>query len=276
MIGHGAYASLACGFLCTDILFLRVLLVGGYTGLVTYHALQPRPLRIPLRWSALFVGVNLAMIAKLVMDALPVELTEEEETLHVVSFAPLSRKQFRNLLDIGERVTFPDGAKLTQEGVACTDLIFIVRGNADMTVRGKHTSRLSTGSFSNSLAFTRTGWQDDTARTASHRDMFWPSAYSTTTCKGEVEAVVWRKDALMALLDSSPDMRQRMDHMVVEAMMRRLFNSPDGANIKDYLRVISQSWADQAVRKRKLQTMQTNFKPAAALPLARHGQRDVE
>ena len=50
------------------------------------------------------------------------------------------------------------------------------------------------------------------------------------------------------MLDAVPEMRQRLDHVVVEAIMRRLLRDPDGANIKDYLRVISQSWADSAVR----------------------------
>jgi len=45
--------------------------------------------------------------------------------------------------------------------------------------------------------------------------------------------------------------------------MRRLLSSPDGANIKDYLRVISQSWAAQDVRNRKIRMMATGNWPAA-------------
>ena len=50
-IGNGAYVAIVSGFLMTDILTLRVLLAFGYTGLVTYHLLHTRPLRIPLAWS---------------------------------------------------------------------------------------------------------------------------------------------------------------------------------------------------------------------------------
>lgn len=256
-IGNGSYASLACGFLMTDIFALRVLLVGGYSGLVVFHALQPQPLRIPLRWSLFFVSINALMVAKLIDESMPVELTAEEEALHVASFAPLSRKQFKRLLDAGECMTFADEVLLTEEGVARPELIFILRGKADMTVNGKHTSTLSAGAFPNSLAFQRAGWRDDTVRTASHRDLFWPQAYGTVRCQGEVEAIVWSKDKLFALLDAQPEMRQSMDHVIVEAIMRRLLSNPDGANIKDYLRVISQSWAAQEVRKRKIRTMET-------------------
>ena len=116
-IGNAAYASLACGFLCTDIFALRLLLVGGYSSLVTYHAFQQHPLRIPLKWSVFFVGINLAMVVQLAIDRLPVDLSEDEEALHVASFAPLSRKQFKKLLAIGERVDFAEGERITEERV---------------------------------------------------------------------------------------------------------------------------------------------------------------
>lgn len=139
-----------------------------------------------------------------------------------------------------------------------------------MTVKGKHTSRLSVGAFANSLAFQRAGWRDDTVRTASHRDLFWPEAYGTVKCDGEVHAIIWPKEELFSLLDSQPEMRQCMDHVIVEAIMRRLLSNPDGANTKDYLRVIAQSWAAQDVRKRKIRMMATNNNGGAS-PLASRG-----
>ena len=48
-------------------------------------------------------------------------------------------------------------------------------------------SRLGRGAFPNCLAFQRAGWRDEhPVRTASHRDHFWPAAYGTVTCEGEV------------------------------------------------------------------------------------------
>ena len=52
-----------------------------------------------------------------------------------------------------------------------------------------------------------------------------------------------------------------MDHVIVETLVRRLLSSRDGANIKDYLRVISQSWAAQEVRKRKIHMMASGVVP---------------
>ena len=68
-----------------------------------------------------------------------------------------------------------------------------------MTIDGKHTSTLARGAFPNCLAFQRAGWRNDACvRTAGHKDLFWPAAYGTVTCRGEVAALRWRKDELLA------------------------------------------------------------------------------
>ena len=68
---------------------------------------------------------------------------------------------------------------------------------------------------------------------------------------------MWSKEKLFNLMESMPEMRQSMDHVIVEAIMKRLLSTPDGANMKDYMKVISQSWAAQEVRKRKIHAMET-------------------
>ena len=218
-MGNAAYLTIASGFLCTDVLVLRGLLMCGYVGLVGFHALHPRPLRIPLGWSAFFVLVNAVMAAKLMLDRVPPQLTEEEEELHIASFAPLNRKQFKMLLSAGEHVTYADGTTLTQEHEHCPRLYYIISGTADMYRSGKHRSWLERGAFPNSMSFLCTGWDASGAR----------PAYGTIRCSGEVKVPVWESKSLLSLLDETPDMKQRMDHVVIEAIIRRLLNTPDGA-----------------------------------------------
>jgi len=78
VIGHSAYITLVSGFLMTDVLALRTLLICGYTGLVAFHLLHERPLRIPLRWSAFFVFVNGVMALMLARDRFPGAFDEEQ------------------------------------------------------------------------------------------------------------------------------------------------------------------------------------------------------
>lgn len=114
-LGNAAYMALASGFLMTDVFVLRMMLVGGYSGLVGYHLLQVRPLRIPLGWSGLFVVINSLMAAKLALERWPSGLTEEDKVTHEAFFGRLSAAQFKQLLDLAERRTLSDGTRLTTE-----------------------------------------------------------------------------------------------------------------------------------------------------------------
>ena len=154
LLGNAAYAALASGFLMTDILVLRCLLVTGYTGLVGFHLLHPRPLRIPLKWSAFFVAVNIGMTVQLVMERFPVGLTEEDKALLAAFFSDkFTPAQFKWFLDLGERRTLPAGTRLTSESRVCGTLYFVEGGNAALSVQGTHVANIGRGGFVNDVAF---------------------------------------------------------------------------------------------------------------------------
>ena len=90
VIGNVAYIALACGFLMTDMLSLRILLAGGYTGLVAFHMLHVQPLRIPLRWSALFVLVNASAAGLLIADQWMGNLSQQDQELYHEHFPMFS------------------------------------------------------------------------------------------------------------------------------------------------------------------------------------------
>lgn len=250
ILGNVAYASLAGGFLCNDLLSLRILLICGYSGLVTYHALRPNPLLIPLRWSTFFVVVNVSMATMLILDSMPPTFTEEEEELHVQHFAPLSLKSFRSLMDLGTRSKYKDGELLTEANTPNDKLFFILSGKASMTnANGKHISKLQRGSFPNCMSFQRSGW-NSTRRGGTDSSNTNDLSYGTVRCEGAVECIVWDRHNLLTLLSDDDDMKLRMDHVVIESVIRRLLIDSEGADVTDYIRVISQGWAhDEAVQR---------------------------
>ena len=268
ILGNVAYASLASGFLCHDVLALRLLLISGYAGLVAYHALRPKPLRIPLRWSAFFVLVNTSMAMLLILDRLPPTLTKEEEELHLQHFAPLRRTQFKALMNIATTVTYPPGTVLTTANQPCSKLFFIVKGTAMMAnAQGKHISKLQRGGFPNCMSFQRSGWDATVRKTKpqgtcaygtirvrsdSHSNDNNNSNNSNNNNNEGVECLVWNDEELLALLDDG-DIRLRFDHVVIEAVIRRLLVDAEGAKVTDYIRVISEGWADKAVQFQKRQ-----------------------
>jgi len=220
ILGNLAYITLASGFLCTDVLSLRGLLVCGYTGLVSYHALRPKPLLIPLRWSLFFVLVNGAMAIKFVMDEMPVVLSEEEEATYIQYFAPLTRKQFRRLIDLATIAEYHQGELLTRVNMPCDKLYLILEGTATMKgENGKHISVLQRGSFPNCMSFQRCGW-DAKRRWSNDRDKNKPlnTSYATIKCEERVKCLVWDGTELLRLLDhesseNGGSMRLRLDHV---------------------------------------------------------------
>ena len=224
-VGNLAYAALASGFLMTDILSLRILLFGGYSGLVTYHALQANPMRIPLLWSAFFVAVNAYKARELMHDLNPGAFSEEDEQLYNESFSQLTRGQFKRFIECGERVSLPSGTTLTEERKVCGRLFFVLDGAASMSLNGVHTTTIVRGGFVNTLAVQQGAWQQDSAGVPSYGTI--RSSSDATT------AISWDLNRLGELLRSDPELERRVNHVLVAALMRRLLRSRDGDVVAD-------------------------------------------
>jgi len=155
VIGHTSYITLASGFLMTDVLALRALLICGYSGLVAFHTLHERPLRIPLSWSFFFVFVNSAMAIILARDRYPGSFDQDQERLYQESFSQLTRGQFKRLMGLANIETVPAGTTLTVERSVCNSLYFVLDGCARMKLNGEHVALIEPGGFCNTLAYQR-------------------------------------------------------------------------------------------------------------------------
>lgn len=173
-----------------------------------------------VKLNGLIFRVNGAMAIKFVLDEMPVVLTEEEEATYTQYFAPLTRKQFRKLIDLATVAEFHHGDLLTRVNEPCDKLYFILEGTATMKgENGKHISALQVGSFPNCMSFQRCGW--DAKRRWSHdRDKNKPlnTSYATIKCEERVKCLVWDGTKLLNLLEQESSenggsMRLRLDHV---------------------------------------------------------------
>lgn len=179
----------------TDMLTLRLALVGGYTGLVAFHLLHARPLRIPLKWSAFFVAVNAGAACFLIADQWPGSLSEEDKQLYDDHFHMLTPGQAKELLSLGTTRTFADGSRLTVESVHSDTIYFTKKGHSKLYLRDKYAKDIDEGSFINDVAFQ----QGDGV-----------GAYGTVITEGEVEVIEWNWQQLREHLESRPDMDRNM------------------------------------------------------------------
>jgi len=224
MLGNGAYLALASGFLMTDVLALRALLSAGYTGLVAYHSLQARPLWIPLRWSCVFVAVNVFYCVSLAMDRWPGELTAEEARLHAENFPQLSRGQLKQLLALGDRTNLPRGTEVTREGERCEHLIFIVGGRCKLYLHGTFAADIEAGGFINDVAF---------------QQGIEAGAYGTVVVSSAegCRAVTWRQEELVDFLKYRPEMHRNLNHVLASTLVKGLLAQREAAQAR------ATSWA---------------------------------
>ena len=220
LIGNGAYLVLVSGFLMTDMLQLRVALVGGYTGLVAFHALHPRPLKIPLRWSALFVVVNAGAACLLALDRWGPSLNDDDEALYLNHFSTFTRGQFSQLLSMGTKHKIPDGTILTKEGKVCQSIYFIQEGQAKVFHHKAFAANVNAGGFVNDVAFQ----QGEGV-----------GAYGTVTTSGDCTVIVWDQVELRQYLQSRPDMERNMKYTLSEQLMKSLLQQREARHKKQQL-----------------------------------------
>ncbi len=212
-IGNVAYMALTSGFVMTDILGLRVMLVLGYSGLVCFHLLHPRPLRIPLIWSAVFVTVNAVAAFQLANDRFPPPLEPEYEALHRDYFPQMSRGQFSKLIMMAEQQMLPRGQLLTEERIPCNSLYFIVEGEVELRHHGAPIAKIGRGGFVNDVAY-QSGPGSE--------------AYGTIRVKSEKANVLcWSTDQLRQRLEHEPGVGQQLNHVLVASLVRRLLQQRD-------------------------------------------------
>jgi CRP-like cAMP-binding protein len=221
VIGHASYLALASGFLMTDMFHLRVALVGGYTGLVTFHALHPKPLWIPLRWSALFIIVNAGAACMLAADRWCPPLSEEDETLYLEQFPTLTRSQFYQLLSLGTiQENIPDGRVLTVEGEVCENLYFVQKGRAKVYHRTAFAANIDKGGFVNDVAF-------QIGEGA--------GAYGTVITSGKCSLIMWNESELRDHLRSRPEMDRNMKYCLSNHFVKSLLRQREAAHERQRL-----------------------------------------
>lgn len=237
IIGNGAYMALASGFLATDMFQLRLMLVGGYTGLVAFHSLHPKPLQIPLRWSMLFVVVNAGAVMMLFMDRWigDVLLSDEEMALYEKHFkddSGLTTGQFYYLLQMATTEEIPDGNILTKEGRVSPNLFFVEKGQAKTYHHGAFAAYIDEGGFVNDVAFQQQKEdeeEDELDGIISMINNINPNkptmggigAYGTVVTHGDCKVLVWNQTELKDFLKKRPDMDRNMKY----TLSRHLVNS---------------------------------------------------
>jgi len=134
--GHLSYGLLIVSMLMTRMIWLRVFAIGsGLVALVydIFWLYDP----VGVVWETLFVAVNVAQLGLIYFWNRMARFSEEERAFHLTAVPDLEPSQVRHVLRHGRLREADTGTVLLVEGEAVDDLIFVLSGRVDITLRGE-------------------------------------------------------------------------------------------------------------------------------------------
>lgn len=151
-IVHLAALCYLAGFLFRNQLLLRGLIIVGDIVYIAYFFFAPaEPLWGAIFWSALFVVVNIWMIAQIVMESRHFSLTPTERRLFDM-LQDLTPGQFRALLKLGREGEAEAPMVITREGQALDKLYFVLSGDIGIEKAGRR-AQTEAETFIGEIAF---------------------------------------------------------------------------------------------------------------------------
>ena len=121
LAGHSAFVLTGLGYLTSDILILRLWACGGISLSMLFQYYRPQPLKIPIVWNSLFLGINVVWATLLYQERQEAKsLGDELESVYVAGEFEkrrVSRVDFKRLfVDLARREVRQRGDVLKEEG----------------------------------------------------------------------------------------------------------------------------------------------------------------
>ena len=144
LLANLAYVLMLLAFITTDILRLRLLLVGAQLALIGYGV--GNRLWVMPGWNLVFLGINGYMAVKILRERRELELPAELRQIHARHFAALTPREFLRFWNQGQRQTLTD-CELAHAGEHPKWLYFLLSGTVEVRRDGALVRELPPGYF---------------------------------------------------------------------------------------------------------------------------------
>lgn len=159
---HLPYALLVISMMMNDMGWLRgIAISAGVIRIVNRAFIQVDPVIVV--WELIFVAVNVIQLAILWYYAKRHRFSEDEQRLASIIPANIERRTVRRLLRLARLRHIEAGEKLTTEGEAVHDLMFIADGVAQVERGGRIVAVCGPGDFLGEMSFVSGGVASATA-----------------------------------------------------------------------------------------------------------------
>jgi hypothetical protein len=184
-------------FSVRGMLPLRVLAAGSQVIAIPYFVLQPTPLWTPVGWTALFLGINLYHILRILYERRPVPFTPDEQRLYDLTFQSFEPRSFMRLLKLGEWKTAPKGERIVTRGESIERVAVAISGAASAL-----------------LDDVRVGTMEPGALIGARMALTGRSAEFDAEFTEDARYVLWAVSDVRALVDKDPDLKIRFSEIV--------------------------------------------------------------
>ena len=154
VIGHLSFTAAAFSFLMKDIILLRsIAIVSSVLGIVYNFFATSEPLWLVIFWLSIFIIINLYQTISTLFELRMLELSDAEMEIRNLFFKQLSLSQFKKLINLSNRQTFPEAAQLISAKQDAPELRLIISGSVKIKQKGKVLTTLQAGSFIGEMSF---------------------------------------------------------------------------------------------------------------------------
>lgn len=191
-----------------DILWLRILTVGAASFMIPYFYFQPEPLYPPIFWNLVFMSLNIFWIVRLLLERMPVTLSEDEQRLCQIAFRTLTPREMKKILKLSSWENAEPGECFVSRNEPLENLILIYSGKADVELDGRKLGELNAGQFIGELSY----FTDEVAA-------------ANVIATQSTRYVSWPRARLKKYLDSNSDLRAAFQIILGSVMAKRLKDS---------------------------------------------------
>lgn len=157
--GHAAFFCTGAAFLATDIMYLRTISMGSISLAMVFQYYRPQPLRMPLRWNAIFLLINCGMAGALYSERQEAEdMTEEMVEIFeggLFRDRGFSKVDFYRLFGLAQKEVIKKGDYLKRTGSVSNKLFYIVSGSASIKREEVFLSSVSEHDFAGEIDLIR-------------------------------------------------------------------------------------------------------------------------
>ena len=202
---HASNILLLLSYSVREMLWLRWFAVAAAVIVIPYYLLQPTVLWPPIAWGLVFTVINLVQIARIYWERRPVVLSQDEQTLHDLSFASLRPRDFLSFAMAGEWHDAQPRETMLQPGKRVETIAIAINGQVDVHQDGAMLGTLNPGeAIGLALAFT----QEPSPVAAAFRE------------RGRY--IRWRLDAIETFLSRKPEIRATLQRHVNRELAGRV------------------------------------------------------